>query len=139
MRRSVDKICAGSPCAQARNPVGLPRFGQGRQGDGAAHPGCADATSTQGHAPSGAAPPQLPAQDEDVLLVYQLSSVALQNEAVLTGAPQPLVITVSVDEKPGVQAIGNTAPDLPPVARKHSTVAAIPSTSAMPLGRSWQR
>jgi hypothetical protein len=28
-----------------------------------------------------------------------------------------------VDEKPGVQAIGNTAPDLPPVANKHPTVA----------------
>jgi hypothetical protein len=58
---------------------------------------------------------------KDVLLVYQ--EVALQNEAVLNGAPQPLVITVSVDEKPGVQAIGNTTPDLPPVAGKYPTVA----------------
>jgi transposase len=58
---------------------------------------------------------------KDVLLVYQ--EVALQNEAVLNGAPQPMVITVSVDEKPGVQAIGNTAPDLPPVAGKYPTVA----------------
>jgi transposase len=58
---------------------------------------------------------------KDVLLVYQ--QVALQNEAVLQGAPQPVVITVSVDEKPGVQAIGNTAPDLAPVAGKYPTVA----------------
>jgi len=58
---------------------------------------------------------------KDVLLVYQ--EVALQNEAVLNGAPQPLVITVSVDEKPGVQAIGNSAKDLPPVAGKYPTVA----------------
>jgi len=58
---------------------------------------------------------------KDVLLVYQ--EVALQNEAALNGAHQPIVITVSVDEKPGVQAIGNTAPDLPPVAGKYSTVA----------------
>ena len=36
--------------------------------------------------------------------------------------PSP-VITVSVDEKPGVQAIANTAPDLPPVAGKYPTVA----------------
>ena len=57
----------------------------------------------------------------EVLLVYQ--QVALQNEAMQNGAAQPLVITVSVDEKPGVQAIGNTAPDLPPVAGKYSTVA----------------
>ncbi len=58
---------------------------------------------------------------KDVLLVYQ--EVALQNEAVLNGDPQPLVITVSVDEKPGVQAIGNTSPDLPPVAGRYPTVA----------------
>lgn len=57
----------------------------------------------------------------DVLLVYQ--EVALQNEAVLNGALQPMVITVSVDEKPGVQAIGNTAPDLAPVAGRYPTVA----------------
>src|SRR5207247_9907394 len=35
---------------------------------------------------------------------------------------QPSVITVSIDEKPGVQAIENTAPDLPPVPEKHPTV-----------------
>jgi transposase len=60
---------------------------------------------------------------KDVLLVYQ--EVALQNEAVTSdsGTAQPVVITVSVDEKPGVQAIGNTAPDLPPVAGKYPTVA----------------
>ena len=58
---------------------------------------------------------------QEVLLVYQ--QVALQNEAVRKGAAQPIVITVSVDEKPGVQAIGNTAPDLPPVAGKYPTVA----------------
>jgi transposase len=58
---------------------------------------------------------------KEVLLVYQ--EVALQNEAVLNGASPPIVITVSVDEKPGVQAIGNTAPDLPPVAGEYPTVS----------------
>jgi hypothetical protein len=58
---------------------------------------------------------------KDVLLVYQ--EVALQNEATVNGAPGPLVITVSVDEKPGVQAIGNTAPDLPPKPHQYATVA----------------
>ena len=57
----------------------------------------------------------------DVLLVYQ--EVALQNEAVQSGDPQPSLITVSVDEKPGVQAIGNTAPDLAPAAGRYPTVA----------------
>src|SRR5216684_9086123 len=58
---------------------------------------------------------------KNVLLVYQ--EVSLQNEAVSNRVPQPVVITVSVDEKPGVQAIGNTSPDLPPVAGKYPTVA----------------
>ena len=32
-------------------------------------------------------------------------------------------ITVPVDEKPGMQAIGDAAPDLPPVAGRYPTVA----------------
>ena len=57
---------------------------------------------------------------KDVLLVYQ--EVALQNEAQRTGEQRPTVITVSVDEKPGLQAIANTAPDRPPVPGKHPSV-----------------
>lgn len=59
----------------------------------------------------------------EILLVYQ--EVALQNErSTATNAPLAgKVITVSVDEKPGVQAIANTAPDLPPVPGTHPTVA----------------
>src|SRR6266849_1306150 len=56
----------------------------------------------------------------DVLLVYQ--EVALQNEAQRAGPQRPPIITVSVDEKPGLQAIANTAPDLPPVPGKHPSV-----------------
>ncbi len=57
----------------------------------------------------------------EVLLVYQ--EVMLQNQS--GGAPEapPSVITVSVDEKPGLQALANTAPDRPPVPGQHSTVA----------------
>ena len=56
-----------------------------------------------------------------MLLVYQ--EVALQNEAQPAGPQRPPIITVSVDEKPGLQAIANTAPDLPPVPGKHPSVA----------------
>jgi hypothetical protein len=56
----------------------------------------------------------------DVLLVYQ--EVALQNQAQRSGQGRPTVITVSVDEKPGLQAIANTVPDLPPVPGKHPNV-----------------
>ena len=41
-------------------------------------------------------------------------------EGLRTAEGQPLY-TVSVDEKPGVQALGTTAPDLPPVPGRHST------------------
>jgi transposase len=37
--------------------------------------------------------------------------------------PAPNVAFISYDEKPGIQAIANTAPDLPPVANEHPCVA----------------
>ncbi len=65
--------------------------------------------------------PQFDEKMKNVLLVYQ--AVALQNER--RGATDtPLsVVTVSVDEKPGLQAIANTAPDLLPVPGEHAEVA----------------
>ncbi len=57
----------------------------------------------------------------DVLLVYQ--EVLLQSQGGRTPEAPPIVITVSVDEKPGLQALANTAPDLPPVGGQHPTVA----------------
>lgn len=57
----------------------------------------------------------------EVLMVYR--DVSLYTEgAVHDGRPNP-IYTVSVDEKPGVQAIGLTAPDLPPVPGKAPTVS----------------
>jgi transposase len=55
----------------------------------------------------------------EVLMVYQ--QVSLQNAARASGEDAASVITVSVDEKPGVQAIANTAPDLPPVPGNYRT------------------
>ena len=56
----------------------------------------------------------------EVLMVYR--DVSLYTEgAVHDGRPNP-IYTVSVDEKPGVQAIGLTAPDLPPVPGKAPTI-----------------
>ena len=57
----------------------------------------------------------------EVLLVYR--EVALQNEPASRGSVRADLITVSVDEKPGVQAIENTAPDLPPVPGQYPTFA----------------
>jgi transposase len=61
--------------------------------------------------------PEFESKMREVLLVYQ--EVALQNQ---NGGIVPVIVTVSVDEKPGLQAIANTAPDLPPVPGKHSGI-----------------
>jgi transposase len=55
----------------------------------------------------------------DILCIYK--EVNLQNEATEPGVV-PSVITVSVDEKPGVQAIKNIAPDIMPEPGKLSRV-----------------
>ena len=56
----------------------------------------------------------------EVLMVYQ--DINLQNDNLSDGAGYPDVITVSVDEKPGVQAIDTVAPDLPPKPGCHKNV-----------------
>ena len=65
--------------------------------------------------------PEFDRKMQHVLLVYR--DVSLYTEgAVHDGRPNP-IYTVSVDEKPGVQALGLTAPDLPPAPGKAATVA----------------
>ena len=71
----------------------------------------------------------------EVLMVYQ--EVALQNAASTSNEGASSVITVSLDEKPGVQAIENTAPDLPPVPDSTVRGAGITNTSAMGRCPSW--
>lgn len=64
--------------------------------------------------------PEFEIKMREVLMVYQ--EVMVQNEVMETSGGTATMITVSIDEKPGVQAIENTAPDLPPVPGKHPTV-----------------
>lgn len=70
----------------------------------------------------------------EVLCVYQEVAIVRAAEAsAAKAAPAaetagaettaPGVAFVSYDEKPGIQAISNTAPDLPPIAGKHVCVA----------------
>ena len=63
--------------------------------------------------------PEFEKKMEEVLCVYK--EVALQNEAAQPG-DVPSIITVSVDEKPGVQAIKNVAPDIMPEPGKQSRI-----------------
>jgi transposase len=62
--------------------------------------------------------PDFDTKMREVLVVYQEVAVQLTLDF-----EARTVITVCVDEKPGVQAIANTAPDLPPVPGEHPTVA----------------
>jgi transposase len=61
--------------------------------------------------------PEFERKMQDVLVVY--GEVNFQNDAGKACPVGPPTVTVSVDEKPGVQAIKNTAKDLPPVAGEH--------------------
>ena len=56
----------------------------------------------------------------EVLMVYRDVNL-YRAEASHDARPWP-VYTVSVDEKPGVQALGTTAPDLPPVPGRHGGI-----------------
>ena len=64
--------------------------------------------------------PEFDRKMQEVLMVYRDVSIYREG-AVHDARPNP-IYTVSVDEKPGVQAIGLTAPDLPPVPGKAATV-----------------
>jgi hypothetical protein len=76
--------------------------------------------------------PEFDAKMAEVLCVYQQVAIlrAVEADADKVGreaepeaAEKTNVAFVSYDEKPGIQAISNTAPDLPPVAGKHACVA----------------
>jgi len=54
----------------------------------------------------------------EVLCVYREVAILKESES----APADVAI-ISYDEKPGIQAIGNTAPDLPPQPGTHPTFA----------------
>lgn len=65
--------------------------------------------------------PEFERKMQDILMVYQ--EVNFQNDTGTSCPLAPKTVTVSVDEKPGVQAIKNIAKDLPPVAGEYSTNA----------------
>src|SRR5262249_45510655 len=56
----------------------------------------------------------------EALCVYR--EVELLKRSVVREGESPAVAIVSYDEKPGLQAIGTAAPDLPPVPSRHACV-----------------
>jgi hypothetical protein len=63
--------------------------------------------------------PEFDRKMKEVLIVYREVSQLLASPPP-SGSPQ--TVTVSVDEKPGVQALATTSPDLPPVPGEHPEV-----------------
>lgn len=64
--------------------------------------------------------PEFERKMQEVLMVYK--EVNLQNDSSTPEERYPGIITVSVDEKTGVQAIDTVAPDLLPVSGKHKCI-----------------
>jgi transposase len=64
--------------------------------------------------------PEFESKMKEVLLVYK--EVHMQNDSQKSDGKKQLY-TVCVDEKPGVQAIANVAPDLPPQPNTYSQIA----------------
>ena len=71
--------------------------------------------------------PEFPQKMAEVLCVYRqvalLKQAAQAQDAEKPDQEAPAVAIISYDEKPGIQALATTAPDLPPEPMRHPTVA----------------
>ena len=67
--------------------------------------------------------PEFAAKMAEVLCVYRKVKLLKKAAARAKTKPSDTVAIVSYDEKPGIQAIATTAPDLPPVPGMHATFA----------------
>jgi transposase len=67
--------------------------------------------------------PEFAAKMAEVLCVYRQVKILKTAAARAKTKPSDAVAIVSYDEKPGIQAIATTAPDLPPVPGAHATFA----------------
>jgi hypothetical protein len=61
----------------------------------------------------------------EVLCVYREVELIKETAAAAKQEPSDAVAIISYDEKPGIQAIANTAPALPPKPGMHATSHAI--------------
>ena len=67
--------------------------------------------------------PEFKTKMAEVLCVYREVKLIRETAAAANQEPSDAVAIVSYDEKPGIQAIATTAPDLPPEPGKHATFA----------------
>jgi hypothetical protein len=67
--------------------------------------------------------PQFKQKMAEVLCVYRQVKLIKEAAAAAKQKPSDAVAIVSYGEKPGIQALATTAPDLPPEPGKHATFA----------------
>ncbi len=67
--------------------------------------------------------PEFKQKMAEVLCVYREVKLIKETAAAAKQEPSDAVAIVSYDEKPGIQAIATTAPDLPPEPGRHATFA----------------
>ena len=67
--------------------------------------------------------PEFKEKMAEVLCVYREVKIIKETAAAAKRKPSDAVAIISYDEKPGIQAIANTAPDLPPEPGTHATFA----------------
>jgi transposase len=67
--------------------------------------------------------PEFKSKMAEVLCVYREVKLIKETAAAAKQKPSDAVAIISYDEKPGIQAIANTAPDLPPEPGAHATFA----------------
>jgi len=67
--------------------------------------------------------PEFKTKMAEVLCVYREVKLIRETAAAANQEPSDAVAIISYDEKPGIQAIATTAPDLPPEPGKHATFA----------------
>ena len=81
--------------------------------------------------------PEFKQKMAEVLCVYREVKLIKETAAAAKQEPSDAVAIVSYDEKPGIQAIATTAPDLPPEPGRHATLAPIMNTSASARSVCW--
>ena len=74
----------------------------------------------------------------EVLCVYRQVQILQQTAAAPNHCAEPVAI-ISLDEKPGIQAIATTAPDLPPKPGLHATFARSLNINAIARSPCWPR
>ena len=81
--------------------------------------------------------PEFKEKMAEVLCVYREVKIIKETAAAAKRKPSDAVAIISYDEKPGIQAIANTAPDLPPEPGTHATFARDQNTNVTARSACW--